>query len=1010
MALLWLAHLPYLLVYWISLWKQPHYQFFPFALGAFVWLFVTRRSPASRPSGIASKMLIGFDVLCLIVGIVLNSPWIVAFGLLARLLDLCLTYKDEGYHRSLWYLILLPLTTIRLPANSDEFVIQWLQRVTTSIASQLLNQLGMLHAREGNIIQFPGKSFLVAEACSGVQSLFTILFLAALVICLRRRSIAHGIVLLASGFVFAGTMNVARVMMIAVAWKKYNYDLSVGLAHECLGYCCLGVAAALLMSADACLGFFLDRVLDRTHLNPEHFSTNPLIVLWNRVFVIVPTHFRDEKGLEVEHKVPVQLQNDLSLWNLTNWLSSLFGFTESWLRSRRYRDLISGLPFLAATICGVSLTLWLRHGSDEGIINSYRTGLVQAQRDQDTALEETYIRALCALRSHDSAFRFQLGLFKVNHGHVADGLRTIQTLTPEATDGYPPARLWLVRQALQPQPLLALDRDAIERQLLTVLKQQPDHFDVHLLLSEIYFERGEAQLAERHLTEAARFKPELNLQLARLKRTLEHSPESIVACAQRAVSALWKKLELDRSDVATRVALAEAQLVTGNDSAARETLSDGLRQSEDLDLKKALANFDFMQIDRRLNSSPLNREACLPNAIAALQLDPSSVAGLQMVARLQKMGAKISADSVQSAIAHWESEVAGDPTNQNHRILLSQLLFSAGQLERAIEVLSPIVDSRPEMRTVLVQILQQAGRTDGAAAILRTIIEEAKVALESDINDDAAAAAYAEALLLLGQNDDARLFLKERATDSASNSAGKNSTLVSLYGRVCLAEYDRMTGFDPATFDINGSLQLEIPETADRAVLLELLRDALKCSPAIVPAIDRLSLLSFSAHPAAEDAGRLIRELRLEGEFGAEVLNKLGMLAIMLKKYDTARTYLDQANARSRGMNPVILNNLAIAIIRTDTNDADKALALANIALGRLPENPDVLSTRGEIYLALSRWNDAIADLTDSMKNRAPNAELHRLLESAYTGMPDPDMAADHARKAAELEGVQVQR
>ena len=44
LVLLFAAHLPFLLIYLSSLWHQQHYQFFPFAIGAFAWLLVTRRS------------------------------------------------------------------------------------------------------------------------------------------------------------------------------------------------------------------------------------------------------------------------------------------------------------------------------------------------------------------------------------------------------------------------------------------------------------------------------------------------------------------------------------------------------------------------------------------------------------------------------------------------------------------------------------------------------------------------------------------------------------------------------------------------------------------------------------------------------------------------------------------------------------------------------------------------------------------------------------------------------
>jgi exosortase len=158
----------------------------------------------------------------------------------------------------------------------------WLQRVTTAVSSGILHRTGMLHYREGNVLNFPGKSFMVEEACSGVQSLFTILFLAALVFCLKRRSLVHGLCLLSFGLILSGVMNILRVVTIAVAWDVNGSDLSTGWPHDTLGYICLGLAAAMLMSADRLLEFLFDPLLDVRRHGGGSLFFNPLIAAWNK--------------------------------------------------------------------------------------------------------------------------------------------------------------------------------------------------------------------------------------------------------------------------------------------------------------------------------------------------------------------------------------------------------------------------------------------------------------------------------------------------------------------------------------------------------------------------------------------------------------------------------------------------------------------------------------------------------------------------------------------------------
>ncbi|MEZ6033110.1 MAG: archaeosortase/exosortase family protein [Planctomycetaceae bacterium] len=66
------------------------------------------------------------------------------------------------------------------PLNLDETAVQELQGVTSKIASAFLSMIHVDHLLAGNIIQpLIGGELLVDEACSGVQSLYTLMFIAA---------------------------------------------------------------------------------------------------------------------------------------------------------------------------------------------------------------------------------------------------------------------------------------------------------------------------------------------------------------------------------------------------------------------------------------------------------------------------------------------------------------------------------------------------------------------------------------------------------------------------------------------------------------------------------------------------------------------------------------------------------------------------------------------------------------------------------------------------------------
>lgn len=78
-------------------------------------------------------------------------------------------------------------------------------------------------------------------------------------------------------------------------------------------------------------------------------------------------------------------------------------------------------------------------------------------------------------------------------------------------------------------------------------------------------------------------------------------------------------------------------------------------------------------------------------------------------------------------------------------------------------------------------------------------------------------------------------------------------------------------------------------------------------------------------------------------------------------------------------------------------------LALANQTLKLIPDHPDALSTRGEVYVAMERWNDAVADLTEALKLRKDSVLIHQLLEHAYQALSEPKLHELHRKRVEEL-------
>ena len=255
-----LAAVPYTAIYLLNLWSLPHYQFFPLLVVAVVVLGYQRWGSVYRGHWTLRMLrgsLLATGVGGTICATLFASPWMGFFGFVFSLAAWLACHRDMETGCSLLYLALPILLIWQPPYNSvltaDTILIQTLQSVSARLSSQWLDILGYSHHQPGTILEFAGRSFGVAEACSGIQSFFAVLCFGALLIVYLRRSPLHGVLLLATCPLWALLMNTIRITAIPIAHALFRLDLSHGVLHDLLGYCTMALALGLLLSTDELL-------------------------------------------------------------------------------------------------------------------------------------------------------------------------------------------------------------------------------------------------------------------------------------------------------------------------------------------------------------------------------------------------------------------------------------------------------------------------------------------------------------------------------------------------------------------------------------------------------------------------------------------------------------------------------------------------------------------------------------------------------------------------------------
>jgi exosortase len=117
----------------------------------------------------------------------------------------------------------------------------------------LLNGIGMTVLRQGNIIILPDQTLEVAEACSGMRSLVSLLALGAIYAYMTQNKLSAQIILFASTVPIAVAGNIFRVFTTALIVYVSDVGVTEEPMHSIMGSSVFIVAFLLLFIFGAIL-------------------------------------------------------------------------------------------------------------------------------------------------------------------------------------------------------------------------------------------------------------------------------------------------------------------------------------------------------------------------------------------------------------------------------------------------------------------------------------------------------------------------------------------------------------------------------------------------------------------------------------------------------------------------------------------------------------------------------------------------------------------------------------
>lgn len=229
--------------------NDPNYShgfLVPLISAYFVWQsWAQIRNIKVRPSLFGLLVVVG-SLTLLILGYVGTEYYTMRSSLVFLLAGVILFWCGWAVLRALALPVGFLLFMVPLPYIVYDAVAFPLKLMVAKFSVFSLKMLGIVVWRDGNIIRFPQTVLEVADACSGLRSLMSLLALAVAYAFISQTSNLQRTVLVLSAIPIAIFTNMVRVIVTGILAQYYGAAAAEGFFHEFAGFVVFTVAMVLL--------------------------------------------------------------------------------------------------------------------------------------------------------------------------------------------------------------------------------------------------------------------------------------------------------------------------------------------------------------------------------------------------------------------------------------------------------------------------------------------------------------------------------------------------------------------------------------------------------------------------------------------------------------------------------------------------------------------------------------------------------------------------------------------
>ena len=342
-----------------------------------------------------------------------------------------------------------------------------------------------------------------------------------------------------------------------------------------------------------------------------------------------------------------------------------------------------------------------------------------------------------------------------------------------------------------------------------------------------------------------------------------------------------------------------------------------------------------------------------------------------------------------------EKEVANHPLIVLAR---AQLLANEGEYSKSVELLRPLAVDMPFVATEILRLDILLNNADKLPDDSRRVVRYIEQKREQDRLSSNDYVYWTLALKCTGQYDELERACEQWLLAEPASEAAKANWAWSARRRIELMITD---------------------PTANPAVVAEQLVRLATIAPDRIW-MERQVKRMFEAREAAvlksTLADQIVEALLQEPDCPSEVVDTIGTQAALNEEWSWATSSFRRLTKQTPS-NGSAWNNLAWVLLQSElaarelaehegresAGDKElllKALANCNQAIALQPEECRFRETRGQIHVALKKWNQAVEDLEYAMNGMPATPGIHRALAIAYRALGDENLANIHEQAA----------